>query len=56
MGLVAICDEHSLPNCLRAPEQVQQDLEYFYDYWVKMYLRRATIAQSLLLQATRPFP
>ena len=23
------------------PEQAQQDLEYFYDYWVKMYLRRS---------------
>jgi hypothetical protein len=22
-------------------EQAQQDLEYFYDYWVKMYLRRS---------------
>jgi hypothetical protein len=22
-------------------EQIQQDLEYFYDYWVKMYLRRS---------------
>jgi hypothetical protein len=22
-------------------EQAKQDLEYFYDYWVKMYLRRS---------------
>ena len=22
-------------------EQAQQDLEYFYDYWVKMYLHRS---------------
>jgi hypothetical protein len=26
-------------------EQAQQDLEYFYDYWVKMYLRRANRAK-----------
>ncbi len=26
-------------------EEAQQDIEYFYDYWVKMYLRRNTRAQ-----------
>ena len=26
-------------------EQAQQDLEYFYDYWVKMYLRRSNRAK-----------
>jgi hypothetical protein len=26
-------------------EQAQQDLEYFYDYWVKMYLRRGNRAK-----------
>ena len=28
-------------------EQAQQDLEYFYDYWVKMYLRRSNRAKAL---------
>ena len=27
-------------------EQAQQDLEYFYDYWVKMYLRRSNRASD----------
>jgi hypothetical protein len=27
-------------------EQAQQDLEYFYDYWVKMYLRRSNRAKA----------
>lgn len=26
-------------------EQAQQDLDYFYDYWVKMYLRRSNRAK-----------
>ncbi len=26
-------------------EQAQQDLEYFYDYWVKMYMRRSNRAK-----------
>ena len=26
-------------------EQAQQDIEYFYDYWVKMYLRRSNRAK-----------
>jgi hypothetical protein len=26
-------------------ERAQQDLEYFYDYWVKMYLRRSNRAK-----------
>ena len=26
-------------------EQTQQDLDYFYDYWVKMYLRRGNRAK-----------
>ena len=26
-------------------EQAEQDLEYFYDYWVKMYLRRSNRAK-----------
>lgn len=29
----------------RRLEQAQQDLEYFYDYWVKMYLRRSNRAK-----------
>ena len=28
-------------------EQAQQDLEYFYDYWVKMYLRRSNRIKPL---------
>jgi hypothetical protein len=29
-------------------ERAQQDLEYFYDYWVKMYLRRSNRAKPPL--------
>lgn len=29
-------------------EQTQQDLEYFYDYWVKMYLRRGNRAKPAI--------
>ena len=28
-------------------EKAQQDLEYFYDYWVKMYLRRSNRLKPL---------
>ena len=27
------------------PEEAKQDIEYFYDYWVKMYLRRGSRAK-----------
>ena len=27
------------------PEETKQNLQYFYDYWVKMYLRRASQSQ-----------
>jgi hypothetical protein len=27
------------------PEEAKQDLQYFYDYWVKMYLRRGSQGQ-----------
>ncbi len=35
-------------------EQAQQDLEYFYNYWVKMYLHRSN-RQNFLVQANRQF-
>jgi len=28
------------------PEEAKQSLEYFYDYWVKMYLRRGSKAEK----------
>jgi hypothetical protein len=38
------------------PEEATQDIQYFYDYWVKMYLRRGSRAQiSLADQSIRTF-
>jgi hypothetical protein len=28
------------------PEEAKQSLQYFYDYWVKMYLRRGSQSQT----------
>ena len=39
---VLLADDHeTVREGLRLLLQAQQDLEYFYDYWVKMYLRRS---------------